>query len=116
MSQNHTASRFADNNSDKKIISTVKSYVVQPLIAILGMMIWHDITEMRSDIKALIPKVAANEVRIQKLEDDVKGLQSQKESSTGSPKKQPAPLLASNILFTMRKEDEDELVEKFPHE
>jgi hypothetical protein len=58
-------------------LSAVKAWLTPILMSILGVMIWHDLNEMKKDIKALLAKDSANQVRIDQLERDVDILRKQ---------------------------------------
>lgn len=58
-------------------VNAVKAWLTPIIMSILGVMIWHDVTEMKNDIKALLTKGSANEIRIQRLEKDIDLIQKQ---------------------------------------
>jgi hypothetical protein len=58
-------------------LSAVKAWLTPILMSILGVMIWHDLNEMKKDIKILLAKDSANQVRIDQLERDVDILRKQ---------------------------------------
>lgn len=55
---------------DEKV-SAIKAWLTPILMSILGVMIWHDLNEMKRDIKILLAKDSANQIRIEQLEKDV---------------------------------------------
>lgn len=56
-------------------INTLKLYVFPVLVTILATLIWRDVTEMRSDIKALLAQSNIDKTKIETLERDVKSLE-----------------------------------------
>ena len=60
------------DNIQKGVISTIKEWAAPSLVAIVGMLVWRDITELRSDVKLLLYEQSANHVKIEMLEADVK--------------------------------------------
>lgn len=58
------------NMSEEKV-SAIKAWLTPILMSILGVMIWHDLNEMKRDIKILLAKDSANQIRIEQLEKDV---------------------------------------------
>lgn len=61
-----------ENHSKEQVISALKEWASPILIAIVGMLLWRDVTEMRADIKLLLTQQSADRVKIEQLEDDVK--------------------------------------------
>jgi len=48
-----------------------KNWVFPSLVSILGMMIWNDVVEIKSDVKALIAQSNVDKTRIDNLEREV---------------------------------------------
>jgi hypothetical protein len=67
------------DNIQKGVISTIKEWAAPSLVAIVGMLVWRDITELRSDVKLLLYEQSANHVKIEMLEADVKDLKNEME-------------------------------------
>lgn len=65
------------DNIQKSVISTIKEWAAPSLVAIVGMLVWRDITELRSDVKLLLYEQSANHVKIEMLEADVKDMKIQ---------------------------------------
>lgn len=65
------------DNIQKGVISTIKEWAAPSLVAIVGMLVWRDITELRSDVKLLLYEQSANHVKIEMLEADVKDMKIQ---------------------------------------
>jgi hypothetical protein len=55
-----------------QVVSILKEWASPVLIGLVGMLLWRDITEMRSDVKLLLMQQSADRVKIEQLEDDVK--------------------------------------------
>ena len=51
--------------------NTIKLYLFPALVTILASLIWRDVTEMRSDIKALLAQSNVDKTDIQNLKRDV---------------------------------------------
>ena len=90
-------------HSKPELVSAIKEYLAPLLLAIVGLFIWRDISEMRSDIKLLLMQQSADKVRIEKVESDVAMLKavifkSDKTNFNTLPPSQPA-----------KKEDEIEI-------
>lgn len=58
----------------EQVISILKEWASPVLIAIVGMLLWRDITEMRSDVKLLLIQQSSDRVKIEQLETDMKML------------------------------------------
>jgi hypothetical protein len=52
-------------------LSTLKLYLFPSLVTILAMMIWRDVTELRSDVKQLLAESSANKAKVERLEKQV---------------------------------------------
>lgn len=55
------------------VVSTFKAWVFPSLVSIIGMLIWNDVTEIKSDIKALMAQSNIDKTRIDNLERQVFG-------------------------------------------
>jgi len=55
----------------ERVISTVKEWASPMLIGLVGILLWRDITEMRTDVKTLLTNESADRVKIEQLESDV---------------------------------------------
>lgn len=51
-----------------KQIETLKAWIFPGLVSILGMMIWNDVNEIKSDVKALMAQSNIDKTRIDNLE------------------------------------------------
>ncbi len=82
-------------------LSSFKAWLTPILMSILGIMIWHDLNEMKTDIKTLLAKDSANQIRIDQLEKDVDLL-----------RKQMIICITTSRYAIKREEDEDLIVGK----
>jgi hypothetical protein len=62
-------------NNKNTILSSVKLYIFPSIVTILAMMIWRDVTELRSDVKSLLAQSNIDKTKIEQLEKDVRFLQ-----------------------------------------
>ena len=63
-----------NHTDDQKAINSLKSYLAPTLLSIIGVLVWKDVSEMKSDIKTLLTTQSANEVRINNLEREIQQL------------------------------------------
>ena len=67
---------MVNNNSSKNNLATsLKVYFFPSLVTILAMMIWRDVSELRSDVKALLAQANIDKTKIENLEKDIRMLQ-----------------------------------------
>jgi hypothetical protein len=57
------------------IANALKIYLFPSIVTVLAMMIWRDVTELRSDVKALLAQSNIDKTRIDNLQKDVQLLQ-----------------------------------------
>lgn len=57
------------------VVNTIKLYVFPSLLSLVALLIWRDVTELRSDVKALLAQSNIDKTRIDNLERDVKFLE-----------------------------------------
>lgn len=69
-----------NNNSD--IISAIKEWASPMLIAIVGTLLWSDLSELKTDVKTLLIQQSENATRIELLERDVQILKQTKNSGS----------------------------------
>ncbi len=62
-------------NPKNSMANTIKIYLFPALVTILATLIWRDVTEMRSDIKALLAQSNIDKTDIQNLKRDVDKLE-----------------------------------------
>jgi hypothetical protein len=65
------------NNSAPKgsMVTTIKLYIFPALVTVISMLIWRDISELRSDVKALLAQSNIDKTRIDNLTNDVRMLE-----------------------------------------
>jgi hypothetical protein len=76
------------------VIDQIKIWLTPSVVSIIGIMIWSDMQEMKSDIKALLQESSSQREKIKSLEQDValiKGTYFKATSSTPTPKKKDIP-------------------------
>ena len=62
-------------SSKNVFLDTIKAYFFPSLVAIIGTLIWRDVSEMRSDIKMLLAQSNIDKTKIDNLERDVRQLE-----------------------------------------
>jgi hypothetical protein len=68
--------QYSPTEQKQEVISVIKEWASPVLIGIVSMLLWRDVTELRSDVKILLSQQSANEVRIQRMETDINMLKS----------------------------------------
>lgn len=66
-------SNLSQKNSS--MVTAIKLYLFPSLVSIIGLLIWRDVTELRSDVKALLVQSNIDKTRIDNLINDVKALE-----------------------------------------
>lgn len=82
----------SDKYPKEEVISILKEWASPVLIAIVGMLLWRDVTEMRADIKLLLTQQSADRVKIEQLEEDVEMLKGIIIRSSDRPSYPQSPL------------------------
>lgn len=59
------------------VTNALKIYLFPSIVTVLAMMIWRDVTEMRSDVKSLLAQSNVDKTEIQNLKKDVEMLNRQ---------------------------------------
>lgn len=90
-------------NSNPKAINAVKEYVAPIFMGIVGLFLWRDISEMRSDVKLLLTQQSADKIRIENVITDVATLKTFVFGEKGTNTFNPRPTQPA------KKEDELEL-------
>jgi hypothetical protein len=57
--------------SNADVIGAVKEWASPILIAVLGMFMWRDLSELRDDVKFLVKQQSSDAVKISVLESDI---------------------------------------------
>ncbi len=60
---------------ENSFINKLKVYVFPSLVSFLALMIWRDITEMRSDVKQLLAQSNIDKTKIENLERTTRSLE-----------------------------------------
>jgi hypothetical protein len=55
----------------RNVIDQVKLWITPGIIGIIGMFIWRDLTELRSDVKQLLLQNAEDHTKLIRLDNDV---------------------------------------------
>lgn len=55
----------------ESIISTIKEWASPSLIAIIGIFLWRDLSELKADVKLLLIQQSADKVRIDNIQSEV---------------------------------------------
>lgn len=58
-------------NSNPKAVNAVKEYLAPIFMGIVGLFLWRDISEMRSDVKLLLTQQSADKIKIENVIADV---------------------------------------------
>jgi hypothetical protein len=56
---------------NSSIVNNIKLWAFPSLVTILAMMIWRDVTELKSDVKQLLAESASNKTKVERLERQV---------------------------------------------
>lgn len=109
------------NNNNSDIISAIKEWASPMLIAIVGTLLWSDLSELKTDVKTLLIQQSENATRIELLERDVQILKQTKVterdqtvSSTVDILEKAAPYMLPvwMRIGPFKKEDEIEMQER----
>lgn len=85
-------------------IEQVKSWIFPTLVSIVSLMIWHDVNEMKADIKQLIVQSNIDKTRIDNLERQIykTGLR-----VPNPPSKLPLQVDMRQVVAIRQDEDDD---------
>lgn len=86
-----------------------KSWIFPGLVSVMGMMIWNDVTEIKSDVKALMAQSNIDKTRIDNLEREV---YKSSASSTEPPYKLPKQVNLYELMAVIRKNELDPVEDK----
>lgn len=84
-------------------IVAFKAWVFPSLVSILGIMIWHDVNEVKQDVKLLMAQSNIDKTRIDNLERMVYK-QSSGVSSTNPPYKLPSQVNLLEMVAVIRED------------
>jgi hypothetical protein len=62
-------------SSKTSVGNTFKIYLFPAMVSVLSMLIWRDVSELRSDVKALLAQSSIDKTKIEMLERDVRTLE-----------------------------------------
>jgi hypothetical protein len=80
-----------------QIIKTIKEWAAPTLFALVSMLIWRDISELRTDVKTLLAQANGDKVRIEKVESDVSFLKTYIFNSTKKVISQSSPVDGTDV-------------------
>ena len=72
------------NVNNDRVVSAVKQWLTPGLISIVGMMVWSQLSELRTDVKTLLINQGVTQTRITILERDVEILKGNNAYSDGT--------------------------------
>ncbi len=64
---------MANVTKSDALLNSVKAWVFPSLITVLATLIWRDLTELRSDVKALLAQSNIDKTKIENLERSIYG-------------------------------------------
>lgn len=67
--------KLENQHGRSQVISIVKSWASPALIAVIGMLLWRDLSELRSDVKILLEQSYIDKTRIDQLERRLESLE-----------------------------------------
>lgn len=80
-------------------VDKVKLWVFPTLVSLIGLVIWQEIKEIKSDVKALLAQSNIDKTRIDNLERELYGQEPTRASNTGQlPKDSRIPLPVQIML------------------
>ena len=65
---------MSGTNQKNSVLTTIKLYLFPSIATLLGMMIWRDISELKSDVKQLLAESNSNKAKVENLERQVQQL------------------------------------------
>lgn len=83
---------------DNPTIAALKLWIFPSLVSILGMMIWNDVNEIKSDVKALMAQSNIDKTRIDNLERAVYGIHQKGSSKANYPENGRFPNASYNMI------------------
>jgi len=69
---------MGEENTEKRTINAIKAYAFPTLLSLVSLMVYNDMQEVKSDIKALLAQSSEDKVRIDYLEKELLELRRQK--------------------------------------
>jgi len=102
--------------SRNSTINTVKLYFFPSLVTILAMMIWRDVSELRSDVKQLLAESSSNKAKVENLERQVQQLNQavfKMPKTAGNFPETPDNHIDINQTYAILNKDEHEIIKKY---
>lgn len=94
--------------TENSSIRAVKSWLFPSVVSILAAVIWHDVNEIKSDVKQLMAQSNIDKTRIDNLERFLyKSATINTVSTPNPPNKLPSHIVYHEMLATKPEEDED---------
>lgn len=59
---------------NSSVVTSLKLWIFPSIVTVLAMMIWRDVTELKSDVKQLLAESASNKTKVEILEKQVQQL------------------------------------------
>lgn len=59
---------------NSSVVNNIKLWIFPSIVTVLAMMIWRDVTELKSDVKQLLAESASNKTKVEILERQVQQL------------------------------------------
>lgn len=90
------------------VVSRVKEYITPGLITILGVMLWAELSELKTDVKTLLARDAASSMKIDMLEKEIDRVRQQVCNDT-KPISYQDPVPTPWYKMIAKKEDEPQV-------
>jgi hypothetical protein len=90
------------------VVSRIKEYITPGLITILGVMLWAELSELKTDVKTLLARDAASTMKIDMLEKEIDRVR-QQVCNTTKPISYKNPIPIPWYKMIAKKEDELEV-------
>lgn len=87
-------------------VTAFKVWVFPSLVSLLGIMIWHDVNEIKADVKALMAQSNIDKTRIDNLERMIYKSTEPTKTSFNDPVRVAAILPNNNFDLKQKKENE----------
>lgn len=90
------------------VVSRVKEYITPGLITILGVMLWAELSELKTDVKTLLARDAASSMKIDMLEKEIDRVR-QRVCSDNKPLAYQSPVSTPWYKMIAKKEEEPQV-------
>lgn len=88
-------------------VTTLKAWIFPSLVSILGVLIWQDVNEIKSDVKMLMAQSNVDKTRIDNLERVVYAKASLGYSIPNPPNKLPSQVVYQEMVALKPNHDEE---------